>query len=345
LSKHLFALLLLLSIVSSALVNRPALVNSLLRGRSPRRGGVTVLVQVVVLADLVEEEHQTSVRGDLGKVSQSTSPQSNDSVLLDGLANAIPQSSELDIHIRSEGLLVLSLHLLTDRIEGEGDGLSNRTSQASVDEVLQSVQLATRLAPHVGQNLVRHELQSSEGNHTENGSSQTLVEGKESLLLEDHSEGVDDTLVLQLTVDLHSKTGLHHIQRIHAHSGDHSSGGSSNQRVPARQSSGLRIGHHLLHLSEHSEVDGRVGEQTEASNTVALPESLHTLLTVHVLEGSNETSVLLGTDLSDNLDHIQRGGESTGTNSGNTSSNEVLPESETTILLLTHGAMEIEKKL
>lgn len=344
-SRYLVLLLLLeLGVVGLALLDGPVLVHSLNGDGLPGVLGESVLVQVVVLAQLVEEEHQTSVRGDLSQVSKGSSPETQNTVLLDGLLGTIPESVELNIDVGSGGLLVLGLHLLTDGIEGEGQGLGNGTGKATVDEVLPTVQLRTRLAPHVGENLVGHELETSEGNDSENGSGETLVEGEESLLLEDHTEGVEDTLVLGLTIDLHSKTGLDHIQRVHGDGGNDSGAGSSQQGVEAGKSAGVGVHQSLLELTESGEVDGGVGEQSHASNTVTLPESLETLLGVDVLEGSDETSVLLGTDLSDNLDDIERGGESTGGDSSNTSSNEVLSESETAILLLTHNEVRFEKK-
>ena len=53
--------------------------------------------------------------------------------------------------------------------------------------------------------------------------------------------------------------------------------------------------------------------------------------------------MLLGAHLSDNLHHIERRGEGTRTHTGDTSGNEVLPESETTILLFTHGVVMNEE--
>lgn len=174
----LLLLVLLLSIVCFNLLHSPALINTLLRDGLPHAGGVSVLVVVVVLADLVEEEHETSVRSDLGEIGQSSSPQSQNTVLLHSLASTVPQTVELDVHIRRGGQLVLGLHLLSDRVERERDRLGDRTSQTTVDEVLQTVQLRARLAPHVRQDLVRHELKTSEGNHAQNRSGHALVESQ-----------------------------------------------------------------------------------------------------------------------------------------------------------------------
>ena len=103
--------------MGSEFLDGPRLINAFLGNGLPHGGGVTVLVVVVVLTDFVEEEHQTSVRSDLGQVGESTSPETEDTVLLDSLAGTIPETVEFNIDIRAEGLLVLGLHLLTETAE------------------------------------------------------------------------------------------------------------------------------------------------------------------------------------------------------------------------------------
>ena len=316
-----------LSHVSLELLRSPELIDTLLRNGLPHRGGVTVLVEVVVLADFVEPEHETSVRSDLHEVGNGTVPKTEETLLLDGLSEAIDDTVELDISLGTVHGARLSLHLLTDSIEGEGEGLSESTSQATVDEVLPAIELITRLAPDVSEDFVTHESSTRERNDTENGSSQTLVESKETLLSIDLLEGIDDTVVLGVDLGLNGKTGLDHIKRIDGDGSDDTTSGTREGSPLGGELTGLGIGEHDLKGVEGSELDSIVREQSDASNEVTLPETLDTFLSNDVLESTNETLVLSGTDLSDNLDDIEGGGESSRTNTSNTTGDELLPES------------------
>jgi len=108
--------------------------------------GITVLPEEDFLGGFERSEHYTGVGSNLGQVGSGSSPQSENTVLLDSLDEGIVHSVEFNVgsHVGSDSLR-LGLQLLSDGIEGEREGLGKRGCQTSVDEVSMGVILSLGL--------------------------------------------------------------------------------------------------------------------------------------------------------------------------------------------------------
>jgi len=120
-------------------------------------------------------------------------------VLSDGLDEGIGHTVEFNVgsHVSTDSF-ALSLEFLSDGIEGEGESLSEGGSQTSVDKVLHGGHFFFGFSPESIEDFVRHESSSGEGDDTNNGGGQSLVEGHSSLLSEDDSGTVNHSVILGL---------------------------------------------------------------------------------------------------------------------------------------------------
>jgi len=237
------------------------------------------------------------------------------------------------------GLLGLHLEAATNGIEGVSGGGGAQHSGLGGGEGGQHTHDAKIIFVRVQANdgIEGAELDTTVGNNTHDGDTETVVEGQETALGDGLSEAIAEAFEITLAgTDIGSEAGTGVIQGVDDGEG-RGTGGTAGREIRAEELPelclGIVSGEQLLDLILEGKIEGLGWEITDNVGAVATPEGAHALLgldtsegianagvTGHLARSNSRVGVLC---LDDQLDTLDGGRGGLGDSAGPTSQKEI----------------------